>query len=102
MSNIMTHKRLVSAFTKAGCIVKKMEDRRGNPGYVATNPKTKECVEWYTQAKFVYVKGGESYYDETDPVTMSVCSAHPDTDAMRDLNMDTFYHTIKSAVAAIA
>ena len=98
----MTHKRLVSAFIKAGMTVTPMENRRGNPGYNATNPKTGETVHWHTQAQFVYVKGGDSYYDEANPVASYVCWASPDSDSMRDLCMDSFYHTIKSAVQAIA
>lgn len=102
MSKPMTHKRLVSAFVKAGMIVKAMEQRRGNPGFVATNPKTNECVEWHTQPQFVYVKDGESYYDAENPVTSCVWSRHPDTDISTDLFLDSHYDTIKSAVAAIA
>lgn len=98
----MTHKRLVSAFLKAGMTVTPMEKRRGNPGYVAANPKTGETVEWHTQAQFVYVKDGESYYDEANPVTSCVWSRHPDTDISTDLFMDSHYDTIKSAVQAIA
>jgi hypothetical protein len=101
MSKPMTHKRLVSAFKKAGCIVTEQE-RRGNPSFIATNPKTGERVEWYTQPAFVYVKGGESYYDEANPVTSTVWSRHPDTDISTDLFMDSHYNTIKSAVQAIA
>lgn len=102
MSKPMTHKRLVSAFLKAGMTVKQMADRRSNPGYVATNPKTGECVEWHTQASFVYDKvKGEGYYDEKNPVTSHVTARHPDTDAMYDLFMDSYYDTIKSAVKAI-
>jgi hypothetical protein len=100
MSTI-THKRLVNAFKKAGCIVEELE-RRGNPNFLATNPKTGECVEWHTQAAFVYVKGGESYYDEANPVTGYVVQRSPHTDIMTDCFCDSFYHTIKSAVAAIA
>jgi hypothetical protein len=102
MSNVMTHKRLVSAFTKAGCTVTKMEGRTGNPGYVAKNPKSGEQVHWYTQPNFVHVKGGESYYDAENPVATYVCWANPESDSQRDLCMDSFYHTIKSAVQAIA
>jgi hypothetical protein len=102
MSKPMTHKRLVSAFTKAGMIVTPMKRRAGNPGYSAKNPKTGEQVEWHTQAQFVYVKDGESYYDEANPVTSTVWSRHPDTDISTDLFMDSHYDTIKSAVQAIA
>jgi hypothetical protein len=98
---IMTHKRLVSAFRKAGCTVEQQE-KRGNPGYIAKNPKTGECVEWHTQPKFVYVKGGESYYDESDPITTYVVARSPHTDIMTDCFCDSFYKSIKSAVAAIA
>lgn len=101
MSKPITHKRLVSAFLKAGCTVEE-QPRRGNPNFIAKNPKTGEMVEWYTQPQFVFVKGGESYYDAENPVCSVVWSRHPDTDISRDLFMDTHYDTIKSAVAAIA
>jgi hypothetical protein len=101
MSNTMSHKRLVSAFVKAGCTVEELP-KRGNPSFLAKNPKTGECVEWHTQPAFVYVKGGESYYDEKKPITTYVVARSPHTDIQTDCFCDTFYHTIKSAVAAIA
>jgi hypothetical protein len=101
MASVMTHKRLVSAFRKAGCTVTEQE-RRGNPSFIAENPKTGECVEWHTQPKFVHVKGGDSYYDEKDPITTYVVARSPQTDIMTDCFCDSFYHSIKSAVAAIA
>jgi hypothetical protein len=101
MSNTMTHKRLVSAFLKAGCKVEE-QPRRGNPSFIATNPKNGDMVEWHTQPAFVYVKGGESYYDEKNPITTYVVARSPHTDAMTDCFCDTFYHTIKEAVKAIA
>jgi hypothetical protein len=101
MSNTMTHKRLASAFVKAGCTVEE-QPRRGNRNFIATNPKTGECVEWHTQPAFVFVKGGTSYYDEANPITTYVVARSPHTDSMRDCFCDSFYHTIKSAVAAIA
>lgn len=101
MSTTMTHKRLVSAFIKAGCTVTE-QPSRGNPNFIAKNPKTGECVEWHTQPKFVHVKGGESYYDEKNPITTYVVARSPHTDAMTDCFCDSFFHTIASAVQAIA
>ena len=101
MSMIITHKRLVSAFLKAGMSVTQQE-RRGNPSYIATNPKNGKCVEWHTQPKFVHVTGGDSYYDEKNPITTYVVARSPHTDIMTDCFCDSFYHTIKEAVRAIA
>lgn len=101
MSTIMTHKRLVSAFTKAGCTVTQQE-RRGNPSFIAKNPKNGKMVEWHTQPQFVFVKDGESYYDEKNPITTYVVARSPHTDIMTDCFCDSFYHTIKSAVGALS
>lgn len=106
MSNTITHKRLVSAFTKAGCEIKNRpkfhDDGKPSNNWVATNPKNGQHVEWHTQPAFVPAKDGkDSYYDESNPITMSVCMRSPDTDAMTDYFADSFYHTIKEAVRAL-
>lgn len=110
MSTTMTHKRLVAAFTKAGCEVKNvprfMPDSQGNKEshtWEAKNPKTGKSVTWYTQAAFVPGKDGKpATWDETNPVTTHVTWHSPHTDIQTDCFCDSYYHTIKSAVAAIA
>jgi hypothetical protein len=102
MSNTITHKRLVNAMVKAGMIVTPMEDRRTNPGYIAKNPKNGVQVQWYTQAAFVPAKDGkEAYWDANIPITTHVTWCSPHTDSMTDCFCDSYYDTIKSAVAAL-
>jgi (2Fe-2S) ferredoxin len=101
MPKPFSHKRLVSAFIKAGCTVEQLP-RHGTPHFMATNPTNGKKLDWYTQDAFVPAKNGiDAHYDKTNPVVSSVCSRHPDTDAMTDLFMDSFYDTIKGAVKAI-
>jgi hypothetical protein len=84
-----SHTRAINAFKKAGAEVR--PHSRIKNGWVAT--KNGKSIEWFTQRGFP---------DETVLVVPSFCVAHPETDASVDLFMDTFYHTISSAVKAIA
>jgi len=105
MSNTMTHKRLVSAFSKIGCTVSNRLTWDGKPSqtWVAFNPKNCKQVEWYVQPAFVPAKDGkEACYDESNPVTTFVVMPSPDTDMQRDYNADLFLHTIKGAINAIS
>jgi len=101
---VMTHKRLVSAFTKAGCVVTngpEWDQNRKGPSktWVAKNPKNGKYVTWYVQDGF---NPETKTWDASNPVTVSVCRPSKDTDAMTDCFCDSFYRSIKSAVAAIA
>ena len=106
MSTTMTHRRLVSAFIKAGMKVENVpnwhDKDKPSHSWMATNPKTGKCVVWHTQAAFVPARNGkECYYDESNPVTMNTTWCNPETDSMRDLFMDSYYRTIKSSVDAL-
>jgi len=109
MSNTMTHKRLASAFMKAGCTVTNSPRFDAAVGkhlpsrvWVATNPTTGRNVEWHVQAAFVPAKDGKAaWYDESNPITTYVCWRSPQTDIMTDCFCDSFYHTIKEAVNSL-
>lgn len=81
------HKRLVNALKRAGATV---THPVGVRKWLAT--KGKNRVEWYTQEGFPCAE---------KLVAVCICNPHPDTDAMTDLFMDTFHHTIKSAVESL-
>jgi hypothetical protein len=99
--SVITHKRLTSAFVKAGCTVE--SDERNAHRFVVKNPKNGRVMEWYTQAAFVPAKDGkEASFDDGNPVTTYVVERSPHTDIMSDCFCDTFHHSIKAAVAAIA
>lgn len=102
----MTHKRLVNAMIKAGMIVTNFKrwdgDTKPSNRWLATNPKNNECVEWSTQDGFVPAKDGvEAHWDANNQITTHVTWRSPHTDAMTDCFCDSYYHTIKSAVAAL-
>ena len=97
MTKPFSHKRLVSAFIKAGCTVEELP-RHSNHSYLATNPKNGKSLEWHTQAAFV---PATKSWDESNPVTTYVVARSPYTDAMTDCFCDSFYDTIKGAVKAI-
>lgn len=100
MSTI-THKRLVNAFIKAGMVVSNYPNSTRR--WIATNPKTHKCVEWSTQDGFVPAKDGkEAHWDANCQITTHVTWRSPQTDAMSDCFCDSYYSTIRSAVAAIS
>jgi hypothetical protein len=106
MSTTMTHKRIVSAFTKAGFTVSKAkgwDGKESTRSWTAVNPKNKRIVGWTTQAAFVPSKDGkDSFFDESTPITTYIVEASPHTDVQTDCFCDSFYHTIKEAVRALA
>jgi hypothetical protein len=99
----ITHKRLVSAFKKAGCEVINVP-RFGSEGkvsnrWMAKNVKDGRSVEWHVQAGFDAVT---KTWDESNLITTYVVKRSPHTDIMTDCFCDTFYHTIRESVRAIA
>lgn len=99
MSKPITHKRLVSALTKAGMIVTKDERSTSNPHYIATNPKNGTKIDWYTQDGFIpSTPTTEAYWDKNKPIVTHVAWRHPDTDSQSDLFMDSYRDTIKGAL----
>lgn len=84
----MSHKRLASAFIKAGAVVKNIPHPttgETSRNWIASNPKNSVSIEWRTQ----------------DDVTTYCIERSPMTDAYTDCFCDSYYHTIKSAVAAL-
>lgn len=76
----MQLKRVLTALTKAGCVIKHEES---STRYYATKGDT--TLLFYENGK----GSGEVYH--------FTCRS-PDTDAMRDYFADSYFHTIKSAV----
>ena len=100
-----SHDRLFNAMKKAGAKIEDLTSptyRDRDTGEEKDNSNTLHRhfiatkgdihIDWYTQ-------GG--YPDDTKMVTSIIFQAHPDTDIMTDYNADTFYRTIKQAVAAL-
>lgn len=86
----MNHKRLINALTKAGATIINTHHTQTMVHYRAV--KGENVLVWYAQKK----------WDKPEELeAVSVHSPHPDTDAMTDLFMDTFYHTIKGAVGSM-
>jgi len=106
----MTHKRLTSAFLKAGCVVTNVDRFDAAVGkhlpsqtWKATNPTTGKQVQWYVQPGFVPAKDGKAaYHDASNPITTFVVWLSPESDLMTDYCADHFEHTIKGSVALIA
>jgi hypothetical protein len=84
----MDHNRLVAALTKAGATIT-TSDHRADQFYATKGTRT---VQWYTQ---------EGFPNKERPAAVCVHWASPHTDAMTDCFCDTFYHTIKGAVASL-
>lgn len=73
---------ILSACARNGVTVTQpCPERKGNPYYVLR--KGENVLEFYTNA---------------DGYVGHLTSRHPDTDAMTDLFMDSYFHTIKSAM----
>ena len=90
----MDHLRLLKALTKAGATITNPHASNGKePRYFVATGKSGEKVCWYVQKK---------WDDESKLEAVSVHSPHPDTDAMTDLFMDTYFHTIVAAKRAIS
>lgn len=87
MSHI-DHLRLVAALTKAGATVTAMDHRPD--AFIAT--KGARVVCWYTQ---------EGYPNKDRPAATCVHWPSPHTDAQTDCFCDSYYHTIKAAVASL-
>lgn len=86
----MNHKRLLNALAKVGATVTNEPNGKSMTRFRAT--KGDRVVVWYAQKKW-------NNPEELEAV--SVHAPHPDTDAMTDLFMDTFYHTIKGAAESL-
>ena len=87
----MNHKRLLNALAKVGATVS--NPNPSNPRRFKAVGKNGNVVVWYAQP--VWNKPEELE-------ASSVHSPHPDTDAMQDLFMDTFYDTIKAVKADLS
>ena len=106
MSTTITHKRLISAFKKAGFTVENLPrfsrgDEKSN-SWMVKNAKGKS-LEWHTQAGFVPAKDGvPAHHDESNPITTYLVKRSPHTDIMTDLFCDSFFHTIKEVVRELS
>lgn len=81
----MNHKRLLNALAKIGATVSNPNPNRAN--YFKAVGKNGNVAVWYAQPK----------WDKPEELeAVSVHAPHPDTDAMTDLFMDTYFDTIKS------
>ncbi len=85
----MNHKRLLNALAKVGAtITNPHADNGKEPRYFVATGKNGDKLCWYVQKR---------WDDETVLEAVSVHSPHPDTDAMTDLFMDTYFRTVKAA-----
>jgi hypothetical protein len=82
----MNHKRLLNALAKVGATISNPNSNR--PSYFVAEGKNGNKVVWYAQPKWDNAEELEA---------VSVHAPNPDTDAMTDLFMDTFFHTVKGA-----
>jgi triacylglycerol esterase/lipase EstA (alpha/beta hydrolase family) len=88
----MNHKRLLNALAKVGAtITNPHADNGKEPRYFVATGKNGTSLCWYVQKK----------WDDTVLEAVSVHNPHPDTDAMTDLFLETFHHSIKSSVASL-
>jgi hypothetical protein len=89
----MDHARLVNALRKVGAVITNpYADNGKEPRYFKATGKNGQLVCWYVQ----------KHWQKGTPEAVSVHSPHPDTDAMTDIFMDTYFHTIRSAAASLA
>ena len=82
----MNHKRLLNALAKVGATITSEPHGKTMVRYRAA--KGSNVLVWYAQPKW-------NKPEELEAV--SVHAPHPDTDAMTDLFMDTFFHTIRGS-----
>jgi len=88
----MNHRRLMSALAKVGAtITNPHADNGKEPRYFVATGKNGDKLCWYVQA----------HWQTGEKEAVSVHSPHPDTDAMTDLFMDTYFRTVKSAAASL-
>lgn len=85
----MNHTRLLNALAKVGATVTNEPNGKSMTRFRAS--KGSEVLCWYAQPHW---KTGELE-------AVIVHAPHPDTDAMTDLFMDTFFHTIRAASASL-
>ena len=82
----MNHQRLLNALHKVGATVTNEPHGKSMTRFRAA--KGDRVVVWYAQKK----------WDKPEELeAVSVHAPHPDTDAMTDLFMDTFFHTIRGS-----
>jgi hypothetical protein len=86
----MQHTRLVKALTKAGATVSNVPAWNGKESRTWSAKGDKTTIYWYTQ-------------DSMDGTVDAICvhEKSPHTDIQTDMFCDTYFYTIRSAVASL-
>lgn len=95
----INHNRLLSALAKAGATI--TYEPHGKVSIRWRAVKGSNVLLWHCQSLWHAWHAQPKWDDKSVQEAVGVHSPSPHTDIMTDCFCDTFYHTIKSAVASL-